>query len=82
MEKEEKIKQLFKSFRENYTQELSKDWFKFKVNITYEYHLKCTEEEILNQFSNAYEKTVYIERKLRKDRSSNFLKLKPTQNNI
>ena len=34
MEEEEKIKQLFKLFRENYTQELSKDWFKFKVNIT------------------------------------------------
>lgn len=34
-EKEEIIKQLFKLFGENYTNKVSEDWFKLKINITY-----------------------------------------------
>ena len=67
-EKEEKIKQLFKLFGENYTYVVREDWFKFKI-ITCDCCFKCTEEEIINQLNNTYEKMMQMRRKLGEDRA-------------
>ena len=83
--KRKKNQTIFKLFGENYTNKVSEDWFKFKINITYEYLCsctKCTKGKIVNQFNDAYERWSKWKESHRKDSSNNYFKLKPTQHKL
>ena len=54
---------------------MTEEWFGFEVRVTFKQRLQCSEEDLVNQFSRAYEKMVRLGRELRMDGVSKTFKL-------
>ena len=54
---------------------MTEEWFGFEVLVTFKQWLQCSKEDLVNQFSRAYEKMVHLGRELREDRVSKMFKL-------